>query len=220
MLTRELEPEVMDSQEESMAYDDMDHQQVNEQFVTDLLATGGVQGEVLDLGTGPARIPILLCRQQSDVRVVGVDLSVSMLDIAKMNIEMASLADRIMLDRADAKSLPLDDGRFDVVMSNSIVHHIPCPEQALAECVRVCRPGGLLFLRDLIRPDSADALDQLCQTYVADESEHARKMFADSLRASLTIDEVKAIVADLGLSPGGVSATSDRHWTWSDYKPS
>ena len=40
---------------------------------------------------------------------------------------------------------------FGAVMSNSIVHHIPEPASVLAEMVRVAAPGGLLFVRDLLR---------------------------------------------------------------------
>ena len=218
MIPRVLEPEVMESQEESIAYDDMDHQDVNEQFVLDVMATGKVQGEVLDVGTGTARIPLLLCERCEDVRVLGIDLSTNMLEIASLNIHLASMLDRVMLDRVDAKQMPFENDRFDVVISNSIVHHIPDPKLAIAESIRVCKPGGLLFFRDLFRPDSEKELRQLCETYVGDEAEHGQRMFEDSLRAALTVEEMQAILGELGGSPEEVSATSDRHWTWSAMK--
>ena len=219
MIERVLEPEVMESQAESIAYDDMDHGEVNERFVQDLLSTGRVEGEVLDVGTGTARIPMILCERHETVRVLGIDLSTSMLDIASMNIHSLSLLERIMLDRVDAKQMHFETGRFDVVMSNSIVHHLPNPEQGIAEAVRVCKPGGLLFFRDLLRPDSDTEVEHLCETYVRDETDHGRRMFEESLRAALTVHEMKSIVDRLGLSPSDVAATSDRHWTWSAVKP-
>ena len=78
MLKRVLEEEVMASQEESIVYDDMDHRSVNELFVNDLLATGNASIEALDLGTGTARIPLLLCERTEDTRIIAVDLSESM----------------------------------------------------------------------------------------------------------------------------------------------
>jgi len=218
MLNRVLEVEVMASQEESITYDDMDHRSVNELFVDDLIATGKASGEVLDLGTGTARIPLLLCERTEDARVIAVDLSESMLDLARLNIEIASMSSRVMLDRADAKALPFDDGRFDVVISNSIIHHIPEPKQAFAESVRVCTKGGLLFFRDLVRPDSEEELSHLSETYTGEEGVHARKMFEDSLRAALTLEEVQSIVADFDFAAESVSLTSDRHWTWNAVK--
>jgi ubiquinone/menaquinone biosynthesis C-methylase UbiE len=222
MLPRVLEPEVMDTPEEARAYDEMDHREVNRVFVDDLLAAAGAEGvgrEALDLGTGTAQIPIELCSRGGDVRVVAVDLSVSMLDLARLNVELAGLTRRIMLERVDAKGLPFAGGRFPCVMSNSIVHHIPQPRAALAEAWRVLAPGGLLFVRDLMRPADEATLDHLVATYAADCTEHQRKLFADSLHAALTVEELQEIAAEFGATPETVRQTSDRHWTWAVRKP-
>ena len=147
------------------------------------------------------------------------DLSVEMLDLARYNIEIAGLIERIQLDQADAKAMPYADGMFHVVMSNSILHHMADPSVVLKESVRVTSPGGLLFFRDLIRPDDEATVEQLVQTYTGQENEHQQKLFRDSLLASLTVDEVRAMIKQLGFDPQTVQATSDRHWTWSVRKP-
>ncbi|MBW3600744.1 MAG: class I SAM-dependent methyltransferase [Planctomycetes bacterium] len=216
MLSRVLEPEVMDSAEEAQDYNAMDHAEVNRRFVADLLeaAGGELRGDVLDLGTGTALIPIELCGACEDCRVVAVDLAAHMLYVARVNVELTGLSDRIRLDRIDAKGLPYEDGCFPVVISNSIVHHIPEPRTALAEAVRVAAPGGLLFLRDLMRPADDGEVARLVAQYAGGENDHARQMFADSLRAALTVNEVRGLVSALGFSPQSVEATSDRHWTW------
>ena len=214
MLERTLEPEVMDTPEEATAYDDMDHRAVNTLFVDDLLKVDPPDGEYLDVGTGSARIPIELCSRQPDARVVAVDLSISMLEVARINVEIASLMDQILLGHIDAKQLPYESGRFSVVMSNSIVHHIPEPKSVIAEAVRVTSDNGLLFFRDLMRPRTIGELDYLVETYAGEESDHAKKMFADSLHAALSLDEMRALVAQHGFAVETVQATSDRHWTW------
>jgi ubiquinone/menaquinone biosynthesis C-methylase UbiE len=219
MLKRILEAEVMESNEEAVAYDDMDHRTVNEQFVHDLLAAGPIEGEVCDIGTGTARIPLLLCDQTEDVRVFAVDLSYEMLEIARMNVELSSRLERVTLGHCDAKHLQLDDNRFDVVISNSIVHHIPEPASTFAEAVRICKPGGLLFFRDLLRPESDEEVNQLVETYAGDEATHAKQMFDDSLRAAFTVEEIQVFVVDLGFPANTVTTTSDRHWTWSAINP-
>jgi ubiquinone/menaquinone biosynthesis C-methylase UbiE len=212
-LPRVLEPEVMDTPEEALAYDRMDHAGVNRRFVDDFLAAGPGPGDVLDLGTGTAQIPIELCRRWSG-EVTGVDLAASMLDLARANVELANLSRRIRLERVDGKSLPYSDGRFGNVMSNSIVHHIPEPSAALREAVRVVRPGGLIFFRDLFRPGSREALDRLVATYAGDADACQQGLFAASLHAALTINEVRELVAALGFPPESATETSDRHWTW------
>jgi ubiquinone/menaquinone biosynthesis C-methylase UbiE len=170
--------------------------------------------EILDLGTGTAQIPVELCRRATGVRVMAVDLAAEMLQVAKINVESASLAHRIRLERIDAKRLPYADGQFDAVISNSIVHHIPEPAGALGEAVRVVRKGGLMFVRDLLRPPDDATVSRLVATYAAGCNDHQRAMFDDSLRAALDLDEIRALVADLGFAPETVRPTSDRHWTW------
>jgi ubiquinone/menaquinone biosynthesis C-methylase UbiE len=213
-LPRVLENEVMDSMQDAIEYNNMDHEQVNRTFVDDLLAAGDFHGEILDLGTGTALLPIELCRRHLDCYVMAVDLAISMLDVARYNIEIAMLTDRIQLDHVDVKQLPHGDDRFAAVISNGALHHIPEPLAAFREAVRVTAPGGLLFFRDLVRPEDQAALQQLVETYAGQTNDRQRRLFTDSLHAALTVEEVRDLVARLGFAPESVQATSDRHWTW------
>jgi ubiquinone/menaquinone biosynthesis C-methylase UbiE len=173
-----------------------------------------VQLDILDLGTGTALIPIQLCRQFEHCRVMAADAAVNMLELARYNLEIAGLTQRIELAHVDAKQLPFHETLFDVVMSNSIVHHIPEPIHVLREAVRVTRPGGLLFFRDLVRPENEEQLSQLVATYTAGANEHQQRMFAESLHAALSLDEIRGLVSSLHFAPDTVQQTSDRHWTW------
>jgi ubiquinone/menaquinone biosynthesis C-methylase UbiE len=215
MLPRTLEPEVMDSPEEAHDYDAMDHAAVNRQFVADFLAVWDGGGPILDVGTGTAQIPIELCRQAPNARVVAVDMAAAMIDVGRLNVTRAHLADRVELRQADAKALPFADGSFAAVISNSIVHHIPEPKGVLVEIVRVMRPGGRLFVRDLLRPADKVTLTYLVRTYAAGANDHQRRMFDDSLRAALNLTELRGLIAALGYDPAEARQTSDRHWTWS-----
>jgi ubiquinone/menaquinone biosynthesis C-methylase UbiE len=203
----------MDSAAEARDYDAMDHSQVNRVFVADFRAAWDGRGPVLDLGTGTAQIPIELCRQTAAADVVAVDLAEHMLAVARENVRRAGFGARIRLERCDAKRLPFANGAFAAVISNSIVHHIPEPAAALAEVIRVTRPGGLLFLRDLLRPPDDAAVHRLVTTYAGEANGHQRQMFEDSLRAALTLAEMRDLVARLDLDPSAVRQTSDRHWT-------
>ena len=214
MLQRVLEPEVMDTEEEAREYDAMDHSAVNAKFAADLLAEGPLQGPILDLGTGTAQIPIALCRLAPDAIVVATDLADSMLALARRNVAAAGLSGRIEIAKGDGKRLPWPDDRFGAVMSNSIVHHIPEPATVLAEALRVTRRGGLLFFRDLLRPDDDAQVRHLVETYAAGANERQRALFDASLRAALTLEEVRERVDALGLCRNCVQPTSDRHWTF------
>lgn len=223
MLPRILEPEVMDTVEEAVDYDAMDHSTVNRVFVDDFLAAGEFDGgaataasgtvRVLDTGTGTAQIPIELCSRSPGFHVTAIDLASEMLKVAESNVAAAGFAERIDLRLVDSKQLPWADGTFDCVMSNSIVHHIPRPKSVFAEMHRVLAPGGLLFVRDLLRPPDEETLEALVREYAGDENDHQRQMFRDSLHAALTIAEVQAILAEIGIAPDAVAQTTDRHWT-------
>ncbi len=218
-LVRVLEPEAMESADDARDYDAMDHSVVNRAFVEEFLAAvaarhGSPVGTVLDLGTGTAQIPIELCRATEAGHVLAIDVAESMLEWAKTNVARAGFADRVSLALVDAKLLPYADGSFSAVMSNSIVHHIPEPGDVLAEAVRVTEPGGILFVRDLARPADEAQVNHLVATYAGQCNEHQRQLFDDSLRAALSIEEMRALVVNLGFDTATVAATSDRHWTW------
>jgi ubiquinone/menaquinone biosynthesis C-methylase UbiE len=213
-LPRVLETELMDTPEEAHGYDAMDHSAVNRVFAADFLALYAGTGPVLDVGTGTAQIPIEMCRQRPGLQVVAADAATHMIALAKHNVERAGLAGQVEPVLANARNLPYPDGRFDAVVSNSIVHHIADPESVVGEMVRVLAPGGFLFVRDLLRPDDEATLGRLVETYAAGATGHQKQMFRDSLHAALTLDEVRAMARLFGFEGEAVRQTTDRHWTW------
>jgi ubiquinone/menaquinone biosynthesis C-methylase UbiE len=229
MLPRTLEPEVMDTREEAVDYDSMDHSGVNRVFVDDLLAASQEAGfdeaslteplRILDVGTGTAQIPIELCRRPLNCDVWAIDLAVEMLLLAEQNVREAALDGRILLEQEDAKAMNYSDADFDWVISNSIVHHIPEPESSLRDMLRVLRPGGFFFVRDLLRPESDAEVEAIVRTYAGAENENQQQLFRQSLHAALTVDEMRGLMSALGWSGECVSQNSDRHWTVAGTKP-
>jgi ubiquinone/menaquinone biosynthesis C-methylase UbiE len=215
MLPRILEPEVMDTPDDASDYDAMDHSTVNRVFAADFFASSpNLATIVLDVGTGTAQIPIVMCQMHATVKVLGIDLASEMLKLAQRNIDTAGLGHRVRVEQVNGRELPYADLEFSSVVSNSIIHHIPNPRDCFAEMVRVCDLGGTLFVRDLLRPNSKADLDAIVSKYAADANAHQRQLFADSLHASLTLDEVRAMVNELGFADDTVQPTSDRHWTF------
>ena len=212
-MKRILEPEVMDTREEAEAYDTMDHSAVNAAFVERVVELGAREGHFLDLGTGPAQIPIFLAQRCLKVRITGIDLSVNMLTLGEQHVAEAGLVDRITLECVDAKALPYPDQSFDGVISNSIIHHLPDPMAAFREISRVIRPDGLILIRDLMRPDTSEAAQALVDRYAADDTSYQKKLFYDSFLAALTIPEIEAMLAETNLTDAIVVQSSDRHWS-------
>jgi ubiquinone/menaquinone biosynthesis C-methylase UbiE len=100
-------------------------------------------GRVLEVAIGTGRsLPFY----PDAVELTGVDLSPAMLDLARRRA--ADLGRELELLEADAESLPFDDARFDTVVCELALCSIPRPATAIAEMVRVLKPGGRLLLLD------------------------------------------------------------------------
>lgn len=212
MLERVLEQEVMDTLEDAQEYAAIDNSEVNEVFVAQAVELAPRTGLVLDVGTGPAEIAVLLARRALGLRILAIDLGEHMLATARRNVKEAGLDRRIEIRRADAKATGLETASVEMVISNSLVHHIPNPTTMFAEVRRVLRPGGALFLKDLHRPETSAELAHLVETYAADCTPYQRRGFSESLAAGLTVQEVVATCANVGLEGVRVRRCSDRHW--------
>ena len=213
-MQRILEPEVMDSWEEATEYDAMDFTEINAAFVHRAIElVESPTATILDAGTGTARIPILITQQRSQWQIIGIDMAESMLQIGRNNVENTGLQQQISLELVDAKHLPYQDGKFDMVISNSLIHHLPNPLPFLQELQRVLKPNGAILLRDLIHPPSEEIINSLVESIGEEYNEHQKKLFRDSLHAAFTLDEVKELVQQAGVSNVTVYQSSDRHWT-------
>jgi ubiquinone/menaquinone biosynthesis C-methylase UbiE len=207
---RELEPEVMDDAAEAAAYDAMDHGEPNRAFVERLVALGA-RGWTLDIGTGPGRLPLQVCDRVPGARILGVDLSESMLRLARARLAGSPQALRIEYRRADAKALPLPDARFDTVYSNTLLHHIPDPAPFLAEARRVLQPGGTLLIRDLYRPPTPARALELVARHAGDATPEQRGLLRASLHAALTPGELRELADAVDLADAELVVDSDRH---------
>jgi ubiquinone/menaquinone biosynthesis C-methylase UbiE len=212
-MERILEPEYMNTPEETEGYDAMDHTEANRSFVDGLFTIRADQRRIVDLGTGPGHIPILIAQEAPDVQIVGVDAAEMMLVLAREKVAAAGLSERIELQNADVKSLPMADGAFDAVISNTILHHIPEPIAFLREAWRVCGAGGVLFIRDLFRPETEAEAWRLVDLHAKGANDQQRQLFYDSLHAALTLDDARDTVVSAGMPHASVEMTSDRHYT-------
>jgi arsenite methyltransferase len=104
---------------------------------------------VLDLGCG-AGTDLLMGAQMTgpEGRVIGVDMTPSMLERARTSAEEMGLAN-VELHEALIESLPLQDRSVDVVISNGVIDLVPDKDTVFAEIDRVLRPGGRLQLADV-----------------------------------------------------------------------
>jgi ubiquinone/menaquinone biosynthesis C-methylase UbiE len=212
-MNRVLESELMDDQEQALAYAKADFEEENQGFVNRFLEFYPEikSGHVLDLGCGPADIPIRLARALPDCRMTGVDGSPPMIALGVEAIRVAGLADRITLRCERFQETVLED-RADAVISNSLLHHVPNALQFWYAVKKLAQPGAVVLVMDLLRPESPETAKAIVEQYAADEPAILRRDFYNSLLASYTEDEVAAQLAEMNLSRLLIDVPDDRHW--------
>jgi len=102
---------------------------------------------VVDLGCGPGFLGIEIGKLQPQARIIGMDPSNEMLQIARANAARAGLSN-YEARQGTAEEMPLESGCGDLVISQSSFHEWEDPHRGLAEIYRVLGPGGSLILRD------------------------------------------------------------------------
>jgi ubiquinone/menaquinone biosynthesis C-methylase UbiE len=212
-MIRVLEPELMDDPAQAAAYARADFADVNEGFVERFAATfpDVTRGRVLDLGCGPADIPIRLCRALAYVHVTAADGSAAMLLLGHDAIRASGLARKIDLVRGLLPGLPFADASFDAVISNSLLHHLPKPDPFWSEVRRLARPNAPILVMDLFRPSSKEAARAIVEAGAAKEAPVLKRDFYNSLLAAFTIDEVREQLR-IVLPQLRCEIVSERHW--------
>jgi ubiquinone/menaquinone biosynthesis C-methylase UbiE len=202
----------MDLPEEAKAYAAAKFPDVVESVTARLIELAGdaKSPKMIDLGTGPGTIPIILAKARPAWRITAVDAAKAMTRIAQISVKMAGVHERVTVQTVDAKSTGLPDASFDIVFCASLLHHMPDPLPLWHEIKRLAAPGALIFVRDLRRPDFEQAARDLVNRHAAGQSELLQEEFYRSLLSAFTIEEVRGQLNAAGLSFLTVEAVPDR----------
>ncbi len=212
-MQRRLEPELMDDPQQAEAYARADFAEENQGFVERFKEyfSEFSQGRVLDLGCGPADIPIRFAKLYPLCHVVGVDASAPMVRLGQQAVQQAGLADRVTL-RCERFEEVAGARIVDAAISNSLLHHLPNPLQFWHKLRQLVRPGAPVLVMDLLRPESPEAAQAIVDQYAAGEPDILRRDFYNSLLAAFTEDEVTTQLARMNLTRLLIDVPDDRHW--------
>jgi len=201
----------MDNEGQAVAYASADFAQSNQRFVEAALRVAGRPArQAIDLGCGPGDVVVRLARAAPDATITAVDGSEPMLQLARRAVSAAGLDGRIRLVGARLPDLPFEAHAFDTVLSKDLLHHLPDPAVLWEAIARLARPGTVICVMDLVRPDTRTAAQDIVERAAGQESPVLQVDFLNSLCAAFTPDEVRGQLADTGL-PLDVSPIGDRH---------
>ncbi|UCE88888.1 MAG: class I SAM-dependent methyltransferase [Pseudomonadota bacterium] len=208
------EPELMDEDAQARAYAQADFEEPHAQFIAwfrERFAGASVTGAVIDLGCGPADISIRFAQAFPECHVHGVDGAAAMLRYGREAVRAADLAERVRLLEGYLPGAALPQVHYDIIISNSLLHHLADPTVLWREIRARAAPGTLTFIMDLMRPGDQRAAQVLVDTYAEGEPEVLRHDFFNSLLAAYQPEEVEAQLAAAGLGWLEVRVASDRH---------
>jgi ubiquinone/menaquinone biosynthesis C-methylase UbiE len=193
-MKRVLETDDMREEEIMLAYDNLRTLDlVNDYFLNRALELCPT-GKILDVGCGTGK---MLRSVQGNYEKHGLDISEKLIEQAREQDSNSRY------DVANSNNLPYDSGSFDLVMCHSVLHHLENPNKTIEEIVRVTKPEGAIFVRDLLRPASEEVLQRLFLDYLAGHyDEQNKRLFENSLRSSFTHDEWK------GYFPEGIDVSN------------
>lgn len=110
--------------------------------------------DILDIGCGPGGWAIDVARRYPSIRVVGIDISETMITSARNEAQKASPLENVTFVKMNAlRPLEFSDQQFDLVNMRAAVEFIPRARwlPVLQECYRVTQPGGILRLMEVDR---------------------------------------------------------------------
>lgn len=128
-----------------------------------------------DLGCGTGLVTLALAPFVT--RVIAVDSSAAMLQAARKRLRGVGNVD---LRRGDLEALPIDDERLDAATLMLVLHHVPEPEKALAEVSRALKPGGRVFIVDMLPHDRESYRQQMGHVWLGFAEDHTRRMLGAS----------------------------------------
>jgi len=204
---RKPEPELMGDEDEVSAYASAAGQKhleaLDNSFVDRILSLsardGHLSGRWLAVGCGPGNLALKIARRCAQGLIVGIDRSRNMVQAARRDACDSGLASCALFHQASADRIPFTSGAFDVVFSNSVLHHLANPCKVFEEMLRVMKPEGAIVVRDLRRPARL-AYPWHIRWYGRHYSGIMKRLFEDSVRAAYTPGELAGLLRSSGMS--------------------
>ena len=165
--------------------------------------------KLLDVGCGDGEIPIRISKE-TDCEITAIDGSQAMLNEFKKKIDKNNVRNIFLHKKLIDQNLFIDKS-FDVIICNSVLHHVSDLSLFWNTIFRLTRKNGIICLMDLERPKSNKELDDILLKY-GGKDPILLDDFKNSLKAAYTINEVSQQLDGYNNISFNIKAISDRHF--------
>ncbi|EAU73924.1 trans-aconitate 2-methyltransferase [Synechococcus sp. RS9916] len=208
------EPELMNGQEQALAYASADFSAGDQALIdrVQALFPAGLGERIADLGCGPGNISFRLARHFLAADVVGFDGASVMLALAEeARAECSDLCARVNFRQVVLPDCSLDRD-YSAVISNSLLHHLHDPAVLWQSVRALGMPGAVIYIKDLRRPVSEEDVHALKDRYLRDAPDVLQRDYVASLHAAFTVEEVAEQLVNAGLADQlSVASVDDRY---------
>jgi len=144
---------------------------------------------VVDVGCGTGFLTRQAVMQiQGKGRVVGVDLSPSMLEKAEDNLSRLALHRSVEFRVGDAENIPVQDDFADAVVGNMILHHCAKPKHVVSEMTRILKEGGRVAVADLEKHNERRLREEIADRWLGFDLANVKKWFEDAGLESVKVE--------------------------------
>lgn len=213
-MNRVPEPELMDDEAQARAYAQADFSEPHTLFVDTfrrVFPGASVCGQVLDMGCGPADVTARFARAFPECSIDAVDGAESMLKYARERLAREDLSARVRLIHGRLPNTQGLQAGYEVLIANSLLHHLSDPATLWETIKRLAKPGTLVFIMDLSRPATEEETRMLVESHAGNEPEILKRDFFNSLRAAYRPEEIVMQLQQQSLAGFKVEMISDRH---------
>ncbi len=167
------------------------------ELVAKRLDLGSYQ-RVADIGSGQGHwghrlLPLLA----PDAQLCGVDMEESWVEHAQRRAIALGLGERTQYKVGNAAELPFDDNSFDLVTCQTLIMHVPSPQVALSEMLRILKPGGRILLSEPSNLPNQFSSDTVQRAMSPKEVSQIANLFVSCSRGRANLGRGDDSVADV-----------------------
>lgn len=168
-----------------------------------LVVSKCARGNVLEVTSGWGYTGIDITKRSGQISLHILADNDEIARLAENNAHEEEIFSHVEITQGSKYSIPYPDNYFDAVVSTNVLHTWQSPERIIREMYRVARAGGHLFINDLRRDAEETIAEYMIREMKEDKThfgQYSLSKFIQSWRAAYTIDEIRAMIENVGIT--------------------